>query len=269
MVIQVGRGMALLVGVVLLSAGCVSDDDPAAGCGPANCAGCCAGGLCYGGNDSAACGWGGYSCQTCFGGAYCSSGTCFGGDPTCPATADCSGRQCGLDPVCFTSCGTCTGGLSCNDVGQCVAGGCADHFECDGNSLCLYGRCELAWGRAYEITIYDGQIMERNPTDGSCWDDPCGAPDSRVTLWIDGTPHLSGEASDSYNPVWDSSFTATLLSSSTYRALMVDVDVMFDDTMFDWGEHTISIDHLKHGGIQFVDATETVNLINVFIEPAL
>lgn len=32
---------------------------------------------------------------------------------------DCSGRECGLDPHCSTSCGTCTVG-ACNANGQCV-----------------------------------------------------------------------------------------------------------------------------------------------------
>lgn len=42
----------------------------------------------------------------------------------CPAcTVECSGRQCGLDPACGVSCGTCGGGDFCNGSGQCEASG--------------------------------------------------------------------------------------------------------------------------------------------------
>lgn len=35
-------------------------------------------------------------------------------------TPDCSGRTCGLDPICGVSCGTCSSSETCNaDVGQC------------------------------------------------------------------------------------------------------------------------------------------------------
>jgi formylglycine-generating enzyme required for sulfatase activity len=39
----------------------------------------------------------------------------------CPADRDCSGLECGPDPICGESCGTCGGGKSCQ-VGQCVLG---------------------------------------------------------------------------------------------------------------------------------------------------
>jgi len=43
---------------------------------------------------------------------YCSNETC---------EQDCTGRNCGLDPVCGESCGTCIGLDSCNSTGQCVS----------------------------------------------------------------------------------------------------------------------------------------------------
>jgi Cys-rich repeat protein len=79
----------------------------------------------------------GTSCGTCGVGEACSyAGTCEpessgGGETetgtsgtetdgaTCPGDADCSGRECGADPVCGTSCGTCEAGLTCSFAGRC------------------------------------------------------------------------------------------------------------------------------------------------------
>ena len=38
-----------------------------------------------------------------------------------PCVPECDGRACGPDPACGTSCGTCSGGLTCNAAGQCEA----------------------------------------------------------------------------------------------------------------------------------------------------
>ncbi len=43
---------------------------------------------------------------------------------TCPGAKDCTDRECGLDPVCGESCGTCTDGNFCNEAGSCEPGGC-------------------------------------------------------------------------------------------------------------------------------------------------
>ncbi len=43
--------------------------------------------------------------------------------------ADCSGLECGIDPVCGVSCGACAGGTTCGPTGQCVLGGQGD--SCD------------------------------------------------------------------------------------------------------------------------------------------
>lgn len=46
-----------------------------------------------------------------------SKGTCGTVCPTC--TPDCSNQQCGVDPVCGQSCGTCASGQFCDPSGQC------------------------------------------------------------------------------------------------------------------------------------------------------
>jgi len=73
--------------------------------------------------------------------------------PSC--TPNCSGRVCGNDPVCGTSCGTCSGSNTCNSSGQCACvpdcsgrscgpdpvcgvscGTCGDNEQCDATGQC-------------------------------------------------------------------------------------------------------------------------------------
>ena len=41
------------------------------------------------------------------------------GEPSCPDESDCSAQECGPDPVCGLSCGTCSDGDSCTEAGVC------------------------------------------------------------------------------------------------------------------------------------------------------
>jgi hypothetical protein len=59
------------------------------------------------------------ACGTCGNQDTCQAGQCVQGGPECPGDKDCSGLECGPDPVCGESCGACSGGESCQ-AGQCV-----------------------------------------------------------------------------------------------------------------------------------------------------
>ncbi|MFH1811531.1 MAG: hypothetical protein ABIJ09_22520 [Pseudomonadota bacterium] len=104
---------------------------------------------------------------TCFTAAACTStamNACWGaGGPVCPRDADCTGRVCGNDPVCSTSCGACAGTSTCNSGWQCaspqgwivetVAMGYPDDvtLAIDGagsvQALWVTGSGDLTWGR--------------------------------------------------------------------------------------------------------------------------
>jgi fibronectin type 3 domain-containing protein len=63
--------------------------------------------------------------KSCDNTGHCVTSTC---------TPDCSGRQCGPDPVCKTTCGTCTGtNQQCDTTGKCVLVCPAGTGDCDGN----------------------------------------------------------------------------------------------------------------------------------------
>jgi hypothetical protein len=69
----------------------------------------------------------------------CANGKCQGCEP------DCSGRVCGPDPVCGTSCGGCTGTDTCNAAGQCKKPvGCSDGSAEGGNGTTFF-MCQGNW----------------------------------------------------------------------------------------------------------------------------
>ena len=59
------------------------------------------------------------NCGSCGTGETCSNNQCITPDSGCPQTKDCSGLECGTDPVCGESCGTCQTGYTCQS-GNCV-----------------------------------------------------------------------------------------------------------------------------------------------------
>jgi len=62
----------------------------------------------------------------------------------CECQADCSGRECGPDPVCGTSCGDCPAGHACTTVGQCECQPDCSGRECGPDPVCgsSCGQCD-------------------------------------------------------------------------------------------------------------------------------
>jgi hypothetical protein len=107
---------------------------------------------------------------------------------------DCSGLECGQDPVCFESCGSCGGGESCQG-GQCVQGGpncpadkdcsgleCGQDpvcFEscgsCGGGESCQDGTCEGGTYPAQGVIVYTGSDQFVTV--------PLGVSEVEVKLW--------------------------------------------------------------------------------------
>jgi len=100
---------------------------------------------------------------TCPGGAKSSQACLSDGsgwsECDCPCEKDCSGRECGPDPVCAESCGDCGDNSTCNDQGKCE---------------CIYVIC-------YNLCCGDGEVCINGScclpdcTGRSCGEDPaCG-----------------------------------------------------------------------------------------------
>jgi len=96
-------------------------------------------------------------------------------------TPDCTGKVCGPDPVCGESCGTCTGGETCDAQGQCVSSctpSCAGR-ECGWDPVCGTMDCGNCSGG--ETCDAQGQCV--SSCTPSCagrecgWDPVCGTMD--------------------------------------------------------------------------------------------
>ncbi len=91
--------------------------------------------------------------------------------PNCPEDNECDGRQCGPDPICGISCGSCGDDATCNDDGQCqpIAEGCPDLRDCSGRVCGPDPVCGTSCG-----TCGDDASCQQ----GACQPNPLMCPDT-------------------------------------------------------------------------------------------
>ena len=134
-------------------------DESCGSCGSgAECqAGKCVPATCTPHCESSECGSGGCAgqpnaCGQCPNGQNCDAGKCVAVGPICPEDADCTGLDCGTDPVCGKPCGTCTGTTACNEKGKCVTTGNYMEFELNGQTIAEYGFEGLHTGGLWTVS---------------------------------------------------------------------------------------------------------------------
>jgi len=89
---------------------------------------------------------------------------------------DCTGRECGPDPVCGMSCGSCDAGWYCTPEGQCIYDG---HREGAGDPCGFYTACPADWNAAYTCVEHPGGF------DGFC-SYPCQSQDDCAVDFPEG-----------------------------------------------------------------------------------
>ena len=122
----------------------------------------------------------GRPCPPCGDGLVCRANHCISDVETCPQGADCSGLQCGPDPICSTSCGSCRGNDECRD-GQCVclpscasrecgSDGCDSTCgDCEQGEFCADGVCRREAPQCPEASDCSGRSCGPDPVCGvSC-----------------------------------------------------------------------------------------------------
>jgi len=173
----------------------------------------------------------------------------------CGCIKDCTGMECGLDPVCGESCGTCPGNLTCNN-GNCI---CSSHDDCDENSICIYEECTIAYGRMYRLTVVSAEVSE-NDQNGEAWDWPGGMPDPTVCFYKDyvGTPtgptgaeFCTSEKQDTYTPTYNESFETALYGSDKWLIVAFDEDVTDYELIEGARAEPIEVSWIKVGGFQY------------------
>ncbi|MBN1770829.1 MAG: hypothetical protein JXB32_06205 [Deltaproteobacteria bacterium] len=203
----------------------------------------------------------GENCATCPADCGCPAGqVCSGG--VCVIVTGCGDGSCGAGENCATcpaDCG-CPSGQICDAGGVCrTPGACTINDDCDSVSICISGRCTLIWGRDYRFTITNGHMDT-----AGCFDPGCGAPDTIVVVWVDGT-YLTetAEAVDTFEPVWNYSFDLRVYESTTMKVFLWDADVWPDsnDEIVETVDFNIGASWIKNGGFGPVpsDSTSYVN----------
>lgn len=235
--------------------------------------GSCGDGTCDSGEDCASCAG---DCGACPG--YCGDGfcepargeDCIGCERDCGVCPYCGDGTCDPDETCSTcntDCGVCpctsalcTAGstLCCpsgnpgmwnSSVAHCDCFDCTTPEDCNVVDICLGGRCESAWGRAYRITVVNGIYPSH------CVSDPDGSePDPYVELTINSTTYTTLSAApqnDTVTPTWNVHVDTTLLSTSTLGFTIFDDDVTTDDTIASHAAGPIDATWLHDGAVTF------------------
>lgn len=268
-------------------------DVDAGPCAPEVCPGCCQGGVCMGGDSTAACGARGRVCVGCGTGEMCAGGACVPEGVSCPDPAGCP-TGCCVGATCMPgntasacgasggSCEACGGDETCS-AGGCVPGGCSvrdtgsgfedtctDETICNcsgGTSTCEgTGTCVAAFGRIYRIGIIRVLLPDRAPG-GGCWDGGCGDPDPFVIVTIDGTEvGTTSNGSGVFDYTWDpvETFDARVLAGTDVLLEVWDEDVTIDDFAFRCSDDPITPTRLRSRALGCGDATSDLTAVILF-----
>lgn len=195
----------------------------------------------------------------------CGNGICEQSETSSSCSADCPSSACGdgicevdeSPATCATDChpvcgdGVCDPGetmASC--AGDCPAAGCTvgDPASCSGETVCIAGTCENAFGRNYKITVVSGLFTENN-ANGTAWDIGGGLPDPKVTLTINGASVSTPVINNTLTPTWNFVTEPTLIPGGTILKIeVVDADVAGDDAAWSCLNNPLTADLIRAGG---------------------
>ncbi|MBN8610269.1 MAG: hypothetical protein J0L92_06780 [Deltaproteobacteria bacterium] len=104
--------------------------------------------------------------------------------------------------------------------------------ECSGETICIGGACEAAFGRVYSITDVQVSVPSSDPV-GDAWDAFGGAPDPFIVVAVNGTPiATSATRDDAFGGTFFGPYDATLIGGGSLAIEVWDEDVSANDLMF-------------------------------------
>jgi hypothetical protein len=186
----------------------------------------------------------------------CGNGVCNAGESTatcevdCPATATCGD-------------GTCSGSeTAANCAADCAATACSpnDPDSCSGSDICIVDACEPAFGRTYEVSVFNLTINTTNQK-GTSWDSVGGAPDPYVVISInDGELLYTSEVQDTFEPTFADSTTVVIPAGAKFRFDAWDSDVDPADWIIGCEIDPLTADYLRAFGPTCTGTAETGTL---------
>jgi hypothetical protein len=208
------------------------NDPPAPDAPPEETPAMCNNGICEAGENSTSCS---ADCSTC------GDGTCQAEETSVTCSEDCQ-------PICGD--GVCEIGETISTCAEdCASASCTvgDPASCTGETICIAGTCENAFGRNYRITVVAGVVTERNANDDA-WDVGGGLPDPVVTLTINGVTHTSQVINDTLEPTWNFVTPPTLIPGGTVFAIdAADSDIAADDAILACINNPLTANLLRAG----------------------
>lgn len=156
-------------------------------------------------------------------------------------------RGCWLLLVCAAAAGCTSGGGGDDDGGDGDADSCDEASDdCQGETICMDGACEAAFGRRYRFSNLSVSIPDRNP-DGESWDSLGGAPDPYIEVWLNQDELvLSTSAVDD---VFDASYSdtgdATVAAGDSFFIDVWDEDLADPDPVYSCTADPIPADILR------------------------
>ncbi|GAB4202200.1 MAG: hypothetical protein OHK0013_15180 [Sandaracinaceae bacterium] len=125
-------------------------------------------------------------------------------------------------------------------------GGCTPSADtCTGESICVAGACEAAFGRIYTIMDVSVSVPTTDET-GAAWDAFGGAPDPFIVVLVNGsTVATSATRNDTFSGTFSGPYNATLIAGSSLAIQVWDEDVSANDLMFTCQASPIGADLLR------------------------
>lgn len=119
---------------------------------------------------------------------------------------------------------------SCDDDGGGPDAMCNPSADaCTGETICIGGQCESAFGRIYSIVDVSVSVPTTDGA-GDAWDALGGAPDLFITVHVNGaSAGTSAVRSDTFSANFSGPYDATLIGGSDLEIEVWDEDISAND----------------------------------------
>jgi putative transposase len=138
-------------------------------------------------------------------------------------------------------------------------------IACSGSDICIVDACEPAFGRTYDVSVFNLTINTTNPK-GTSWDSVGGAPDPYVVISInDGEVLYTSEVQDTFEPTFADSTTVVIPAGAKFRFDAWDSDVDPADWIIGCEIDPLTADYLRAFGPTCTGTAETGTLGTVLV----
>ena len=131
--------------------------------------------------------------------------------------------------------------------------------DCAGETICIAGACEAAFGRRYRFSSISVSIPDRKP-DGTSWDALGGAPDPFVEVWLNDTTLVlrTSVVDDVFDASYSETGDATIGAGDSVFVDVLDEDIAEHDPVYGCTADPMPADVLRGRGASCASAGYSV-----------